>query len=210
MVTLIEFLERNVEEYLFKDLERMAGIQAAFPMTMSALAGVELLGTLLSTTPFTAFKGYDYFTLYWTGPLYGGDAAKARTAGAIYQLVRHGIAHIFAPKGPITISLVRSSHLTETSPGSVNLDARQLADDLVASYWSSFKPVAEGKTTYNGATAATMAKQLADIAASYAADVQKHLQPGTFAPMSATTVAHSPATSSATFPSSNVSTGKFP
>jgi hypothetical protein len=56
LLTLGEFLERYVEGYLFADLQSMAAVKVpagqygalGYPMMMTALAGVELLGALTS------------------------------------------------------------------------------------------------------------------------------------------------------------------
>jgi hypothetical protein len=73
-MTLDEFLERFVEGYLFEDLCSMAAIKLSdgqrygavgYPMVMTTLAGVELLGILTATKRFHPNEGDDRFREFW-------------------------------------------------------------------------------------------------------------------------------------------------
>jgi len=69
-----EFLKVNIEGYLLNDLENMANYrkdpskqygELAYPMIISTIAGMELLGALLDPGKFDKYKGNEYFRHYW-------------------------------------------------------------------------------------------------------------------------------------------------
>ena len=69
-----DFLDRHVEGYLFKDLDAMSAISlkpgeaygaVGYPMVSTALAGIELLGGLVSPQVFNANNGATYFRNFW-------------------------------------------------------------------------------------------------------------------------------------------------
>jgi hypothetical protein len=67
-----------VEGYLLTDLKSMAAIPTApvgavaWPMVISVLSGMELLGALLFDKPFNSNNGDTYFRHYWTHFLCAG------------------------------------------------------------------------------------------------------------------------------------------
>jgi hypothetical protein len=140
MTDLNTFLQKNVEGYLFEDLQTMKaatlapGKQAGavgYPLLMSAFAGIELLGALLSDSPFDKNKGAAYFDDFWRNHLYSTDPCRAAAGKALYQLVRHGLAHVYVTKGDIVVfKHAPAMHLVRAPDGSIYIDAAQLADDL--------------------------------------------------------------------------------
>ena len=155
---LDEFLRRFIEGYLFADVESIqrdvhpptADGHCGYPMLMSCLAGIEVLGVLAGATPYstlvakqnkTALKAADpylQFCRYWEDYLY--TATPQREAGmAIYQLLRHGVAHNFASKQPIQVTRREAGHHLRTDPGSgvTYIDADSLFGDLCQSYRNS-------------------------------------------------------------------------
>jgi len=75
--------------------------------------------------------GRFHFAHFWETYLYA--ASPRKDAGApLYQLVRHGVAHVFGTKGPIKVTKNTPAwHLVrDPSDGSVHIDATQLALDV--------------------------------------------------------------------------------
>ena len=73
-MTLDEYLERFIEGYLFEDLRSMASIKLApgkkagavgYPMAMTALSGIEVLGVLTSRASFHPKQGRLRFGEFW-------------------------------------------------------------------------------------------------------------------------------------------------
>lgn len=162
MNDLEAFLQHNVEGYLFGDLREMQRIPIGYPVLMTAFAGVELLGALLSPLPFNTFQGAVYFNSYWQTHLYPKLKDAETVGNVLYQLVRHGIAHGFVLKGPMAV--VRSDpavHLTRDSNGLIYVDAVQLANDLMASFAAHVKPLISTTTgTVNGVSMAARLKEM--------------------------------------------------
>ena len=172
MSDLEDFLKHNVEGYLFGDLREMQKIEIGYPLLMTTFAGIELMGALLSSSPFQAHgKGADYFKSYWKDYLYPNLKDSETIGSVLYELVRHGIAHGFVLKGPIAI--VRNepaSHLSRDAGGIVYVDAVKLADDFMASYSTSVKPL----VTSGSATGITnLDHRLAEMDAIYRAQAAK-------------------------------------
>jgi hypothetical protein len=138
------FLAHTVEGYLFGDLRALQSAPRpggapdgglGYPLVLSAFAGIELLGGLLSPREFDRTAGLEYFRGYWTTYLYPPPTSNNRVADAIYALVRHGLAHGFDPKGRTGVVWRQPAlHLKRTDAGLVCIDAVQLSNDLMESY----------------------------------------------------------------------------
>jgi hypothetical protein len=142
-----EFLERNVEGYLFADLRSMKGINlpkdahaggCGYPLLMATFAGIELLGGLLTLQPFDRGRGRDYFKGGWLC-IYP-SAPRAGLAEQVYKHARHGLAHTYVPKRNLTVHRGPGSHL-ERDASTFYINAVQFADDLMSAYDSDFKPM---------------------------------------------------------------------
>lgn len=145
---LNEFLTDIVEGRLFGDMTAMKSITCqpgqttgavGYPLLMAAFAGIELLGTLLSQSRFDKNQGASYFRDAWQR-IYP-DPQKSRLADIIYTLGRHGLAHLYAPKGPITVHKGNPTLHLQTTADTIDVDANQLADDLAKGYHGTIKPL---------------------------------------------------------------------
>lgn len=167
-VALEAFLEHHVEHYLFGDLENMTGLgplkdkdygEAGYPMVASTVAGIELLGGLLSPSTWNKNAGKSYFKAYWEGYLEKFSTGYSRwPADAIYELVRHGLAHMFLTKEGIFVTK-RGNHLDwDFENKTLYIAAVQFAQDFEGSYWAKVrKPIVDGgQPGVGGATRATM------------------------------------------------------
>jgi len=159
---LSNFLEKYVEGYLFEDLRTMKNAQPAqgkdagalgYPILMTAFAGIELFGALLSTTKFEPYHGGEYFKAFWTKHLYPIEPRRA-AGEPLYQLIRNGLAHLFITKGDnLVFKNAPQSHLVRTPDGLICIDATQLADDLERCYKSKAKDL-----ILSGASAARLSE----------------------------------------------------
>jgi hypothetical protein len=149
---LAAFLSKNVEGYLFKDLETLKDAEPStkpgdgfvgYPMLMTACAGIELFGALSSPNTFQARgKSAEYFANWWENYLYPNDPEKS-AGPCLYRLVRCGLMHGFLTKGDILVVKDRRElHLKLKDPGpapppgraQVYIDPVKLAEDLVTSF----------------------------------------------------------------------------
>lgn len=165
MTDLETFLKNDIEGFLFNDLRQMQhpDLKVTFPLVMTAFAGIELFGSLLSTSRLRT-DGERYFAEYWSLHLY--PSPGVRECGVpLYRLVRHGLAHLFLLKGPVATGRYLPSLHLKRSGGHFYIDAVQLANDLMASYKRCVRHVADQAT--GNPSAETMAARLKDIAADF-------------------------------------------
>lgn len=135
-MNIIDFFKHYVEGYIFGDLEAIASLGgrkyggAGFPMILTSLSGMELLGNLLfpSEDEFDEMKGRDYFLNYWDN-YFSETYPKYKGLGPLfYKLMRHGIAHNFLTKPGVYISK-NSSWQTE-----IKLDTKEILIDCIVFY----------------------------------------------------------------------------
>jgi hypothetical protein len=142
-----DFLEHNVEGYLFYDLTALAPSGVGYPWLMTSFGGIELFGALLSQRSFDHSRSESYFVSYWSKHLYRERDRTVAQGRALYKLVRHDIAHSFIPKGPIHVAGQNGwRHLTVDPTGNLFVDPERLADDLKASYFRDVRPVLRKST----------------------------------------------------------------
>jgi hypothetical protein len=67
---------------------------------MTLMAAIELAGALRDTSgTYNPLGGARYFSAYWQHMYHGRSVAD--DAVAVYRLLRHGIAHVFLPRGDL-------------------------------------------------------------------------------------------------------------
>ncbi|HEX7668381.1 MAG TPA: hypothetical protein VF395_02300, partial [Polyangiaceae bacterium] len=146
MQKLDEFLLRNVEGYLFDDLETLknapqpegrVGGAVVYPLLVTTFAGIELLGGLVGTNKYASHADPARFEYFWRTYLYPGDAVRAAAGKVLYKLARHGLAHAFVVKGNLLVGKGGRSerHLTRGPGDELYVDAALLAADLRAAYF---------------------------------------------------------------------------
>jgi hypothetical protein len=143
VIKLDEFLDRFIDGYLLEDLRSMVEKipvphdrkygAVGYPIVMTALAGVESLGTLTSTDKrYDPNDGAKYFALGWERWLYPGRTAP-ELVKAVRALVRNGIMHVFIAKAGVMVTREPSHvkhHLQFVEPGWFVLHADVLAADV--------------------------------------------------------------------------------
>ncbi len=151
-IELDSLLTLVVEGYLFNDVENMLGITlsdgqqygaAGYPVVMAINAGIELLGSLQSRSSYDKNNGRVYFCDYWQLGLHNINPRYSLVGidELVYNLVRHGIAHIYAAKLGIKVSKDKpDKHLEidfETNTLQINIETYY--SDFKKSYFDYFK-----------------------------------------------------------------------
>ncbi|HVY72695.1 MAG TPA: hypothetical protein VG984_01425 [Candidatus Paceibacterota bacterium] len=156
-MTVDAYLKEYIEGYLFKDIE---GIQkgipmplppgefgtAAYPILMSCLAGMEMLGYLLMRDG----KGFEIkprvgetrFLNYWDNYFSKQNTVYTGLGEIFYVLLRHGLAHAFLSKHGIWVTRgTREDTKVNTRSRSISLDADVFFEEFKRSYFDLAKPV---------------------------------------------------------------------
>ncbi len=153
---LKDFLDQYVEGYLFHDLDSMDKITlqagqthgaAGYPMLISILAGMELLGYLLMPDDevFSDKKGDAYFENYWDNYLVQEEPLYTDLGKLFRNLVRHGIAHTFLTKIGILVTKGSGKKIVvDSQAGELLVDASVLMKEFIDSYNHYVQPVATG------------------------------------------------------------------
>ncbi|MGI5841454.1 MAG: hypothetical protein ACOX6N_04525 [Patescibacteria group bacterium] len=177
-----EFLKKVVEGYLFHDLANMAVLgplpdcddgAVGYPMVMTTLSGIELMGGLISPKEFKDNgMGDAYFLNYWNECLSGIDS-KYNDLGYLFRnLVRHGLAHTYLTKHGIEIqkNFYRKpdSHgIVSISENHVKIDCVGFYKDLEKSYYMFIKPVVFNNSSKMAFTKTTMQSRLNEMIGLY-------------------------------------------
>lgn len=120
----------------------MKGVSVGYPLIMTACGAIELFGALLSEQKFDPYEGRQYFVGFWKTHLYPQRPNSEAVGGALYKLLRNGIAHQFFPTGPIAVMGPRPwEHLTIEDGKTILIDAHSLANDVLAAYGQAVRPV---------------------------------------------------------------------
>lgn len=149
-MTLDDYLTQFIEGYLFNDLDSMAAIGVpdgkqfggvAYPMVMTALSGIEILGTLTSPHWQAKHDGPGNFRHFWREYLYKGREAIQRLDAVFYELVRHGLAHSFMTKPMVMVTKSNDDrHLHKSPDNVIYVDALTLATELRTAYEQRMRP----------------------------------------------------------------------
>jgi hypothetical protein len=158
-MTLDEYLTQFVEGYLLEDLHSMASITLApgkqhgavgYPMVMTALSGIEVLGVLTARTKFSPDNGAARFRDFWRQYVYADRPAFQRLDALVYEMVRHGLAHSYLAKPMIRVTKHKDpNHLCRVNDSVLVLDALTLADDFEKAYADGLRPKIEGEFKAN-------------------------------------------------------------
>jgi hypothetical protein len=125
-------LRRLLDEYLLPDLETMAGIRTdrgglGYPMLFTILAGIEVVGVLLSGS-----EDASAHAAFWKE--LSKDHEKYEAAGEVFRrAIRNSTAHSFLVHTRIRVSKTGTGNLTVTD-GNINVDLLELLDDFHHTY----------------------------------------------------------------------------
>lgn len=153
-----KFLEQFVEGYLFCDIENMIKIDlkgpeiygaCGYPIIMSTLSGMELLGGLLNNKTFNSKLGNNYFANYWDNYLCEYDT-KYKIDGIqkhLRILIRHGLAHVSLTKPGIFITKNNPSvHWKFDLKNKIlSIDVSKFFMDFRNSYYENVKAIENNK-----------------------------------------------------------------
>lgn len=140
------------DRYLLPDLRRLRPLRpdetgagaCLYPLALTLMAAIEFSGALLDDAAYDIRKNQHYFTAYWQRMFEGRTVAL--DAAAVYKLLRHGLAHLYLPKGDVGVVRDASAvvlGLDEEGRRAVNVDA--LAADYEAACRRDFldRPIAD-------------------------------------------------------------------
>lgn len=156
---LDQFLTQWVDGYLLGDLASMVADPPSpnrgvgYPILITALAGMELLGRLLwpSTKylPKREHRGNQFFLNYWDN-YFVAENGQYRGLGDMFrQLVRHGIAHAFLAKGSVIVwrGTGRPTCL-DPEANVLYVDCVVFEQEFVRSYRQRVMPILAGTDTH--------------------------------------------------------------
>jgi hypothetical protein len=141
-----DFLTQVVDGYLVRDLESMSPILAkegevgggvGYPMLMTIISGIELLGSLLTAVEFDPEdRKYEArFKHYWDNYLQAQNPNYSGFSNIIYSLVRHGLAHNFL--AAVNVFVYKDPDYTDhlkLSDGQLYINVTAFTEDFVKSY----------------------------------------------------------------------------
>ncbi len=181
-MTIKQFLTRHVEGYLFKDLRTISRIKlrkgqkvggVGYPFVASILAGMELLGGLVSNSSFdmNPSAGNTYFEDYWNNYFSKHSQRYARYSSAFRKLVRHGIAHTYLTKTGIWIIRGEpSAHLSifvHSGNHYLVIDVMEFFNDFVDSYNLLVRPIVWNGITSGNVSKGSMQDRLNEMVTAY-------------------------------------------
>lgn len=142
-MTLDEYLGQFIELYLLQDLAAMARIkpQVGYPMVMTVVSGIEVLGALTSTATFSIKEnGATRFGEYWKNYMYADRRSFHELGSVVYTWIRHPLAHSFMTKPMIVVTKDGAGCSLFRLDDRVVVDALSLAEDFAAAYTQRLKP----------------------------------------------------------------------
>lgn len=189
-MTIEAFLKRFVDGYLLHDLESMANITlpagqedgaVGYPMVSTTLAGIELLGGLISKDKetFDPFKGGLYFSDYWDRCLVKVNKHYLGLGRLFKQLIRNGLAHNFITKPRILVvkssnpSIVGESISYDLGRGALVVDCVGFYKDFEKSYRTYIRPIVFDSEAWEIADKLAMQQRLDKMIERYSKESDK-------------------------------------
>lgn len=147
MQTIKEFLEKHIDGYLICDIRRMSEIKAfengygacGYPMLMSILSGVELIGILNYSTKINAelFRSNSraFFENGW-GILFSKNAkySEESTCKIFRELIRNGLAHMYLSKPNVGVTKSHPEAHLQSENGIFFVHPTELFNDFIKAY----------------------------------------------------------------------------
>ncbi|MCX6766813.1 MAG: hypothetical protein NT170_03495 [Candidatus Moranbacteria bacterium] len=136
----------NLDNYLITDLDRMISIEKGcmggfgrlnYPMMMTILAAMELLGQVLSIDERrcrSAFKNFweSFFIKYVKDK---DKYNNSMLADILYGCVRNGLAHSFMPKSKIYLTKAGTNVFSRRNDGRLSIDVVTFYEDFKIVYY---------------------------------------------------------------------------
>lgn len=148
-----EFVGEFIDGYIASDLDTMsksaraAGLphgDVGYPMVLTTLAGIELLGGLLLPmgTRFTTSNGRSHFLRFWDDYLAKDFPVYVGFGELFYNLLRSGIAHTFTAKQGVYVTKGSGTPLRyDVASLRVFVDSNMFAEDFLSTYRKNFVPL---------------------------------------------------------------------
>lgn len=172
------FLKKFIEGYIFEDLKYMSKTkskhkkgygEAGYPMLMTILAGIELLGALLDPKKFNTYDGEEHFEYYWKHFFEKYNPAYKGMCNLFRELIRDGLAHTFLAKpGIYVIKRHKKFHMTrDKNSGNMIVNSVQMYRDFKRSYFDEVKPLIKKTDNLSVSLKVQMQSQLDEISRIY-------------------------------------------
>jgi len=142
-----EFLDKHIDGYLLHDLERMCEVRVfdngfgacGYPMLMSILSGIELIGALnweKAITPEMVQRGHSkkFFDNGWKMTFSNTKYLEKDNLQIFRKLIRNGLAHQFLSKPYISIDKGQPSLHLQTKNGFFHVDSIEFFRDFSDGY----------------------------------------------------------------------------
>ena len=165
-MTIEDFIDHNLTGYLFSDLDTMANFELLegrkyggvnYPMLMTILAGIELLGALVNPRGSVkkinnkkVIEGDAHFVHFWQRYLSEDNLKYKGLNNLFYHLLRNGIAHTFIAKHNIYVYKSSPHHLSyEITKPELVVGCKEFAKDLKTTYEKRIVPILSVKNEKN-------------------------------------------------------------
>lgn len=142
-MTIDNFFDQFIDGYLLSDLQNMYDLKpnngdfgaAGYPMLITTLAGMELLGALTTDSArgfnSSSSAGANYFQSFWDNYLSVSFTEYSGLGRLFRQLVRNGISHIFLAKMGVMVTKGTGKRpIIDKTNRLIIIDANKLYDDF--------------------------------------------------------------------------------
>ena len=152
-MTVDDFFADFIDGYLASDLDTMSKANRAeglmygdvgYPMVLTTLAGIELLGVLLlpTTTPVTRRNGRNRFLRFWNDYLAKDFSVYSGFGDLFYGLLRNGVAHTYTAKHGVYVTKGSGAPLRyDAANRQVTIDSNVFAQDFLSVYRKNVLPL---------------------------------------------------------------------
>ena len=152
-MTVHDFIADFIDGYLASDLDTMSKANRAdglmygdvgYPMVLTTLAGIELLGGLLlpMTTPVKRKNGRNRFLRFWDDYLAKDFSVYCGFGDLFYGLLRNGVAHTYTAKQGVYVTKGSGAPLQyDAANHQVTIDSNVFAQDFLSVYRKNVLPL---------------------------------------------------------------------
>jgi len=147
-ITNNEELFKKIDDYLIKDILRMLEVEPSstgglgYPCLQSIIAGMELLGKLISDK-----KSRNAFRTFWPYLKPCDNRYNEELEAVFSRVIRNSIAHYFLSKSNIYVSLHQpEDHLIVVENGYIHISCEKLFDHFCKGYDEIRKKAKEDPT----------------------------------------------------------------
>ena len=186
IMTIDDFLAKFVKGYLLHDLESMAQISlppgqndgvVGYPMIATVLAGMELLGWILSpgNIVFDPAGGSNgYFLNFWNNYFTKQYPQYSNLGRLFRKLMRNGIAHNFVAKSGIIVQKGSGQIVSiDSARQEIYIDCIVFYKEFEDTYHKLVEPIVNNLASSSLTTKKDMQQRLDDLSLNYSSEAQR-------------------------------------